>query len=168
MLAVFSLKSGSLIRFYWAMSCSVLARSVSFFVSALATVAMFDHWRRSQFVLWKLMLWFLPSSPSFAINVSSQVLGTPCWRHNPSMPGKQPSNQKEPANHEKIAAGEFFAIVLRKFAVQRSDILVGFPWSRGIKQFNQTRLVRITHRRLSIWLDPIGMLDPQIVVHLSQ
>jgi hypothetical protein len=27
-----------------------------FFVSALATVAMFDHWRRSQFVLWKLVL----------------------------------------------------------------------------------------------------------------
>jgi hypothetical protein len=27
-----------------------------FFASALATVAMFDHWRRSQFVLWKLML----------------------------------------------------------------------------------------------------------------
>jgi len=27
-----------------------------FFVSALATVAMFDHWRRSQFVFWKLML----------------------------------------------------------------------------------------------------------------
>ncbi len=27
-----------------------------FFFSALATVAMFDHWKRSQFVLWKLML----------------------------------------------------------------------------------------------------------------
>ena len=27
-----------------------------FFVSALATVALFDHWRRSQFVLWKLAL----------------------------------------------------------------------------------------------------------------
>jgi hypothetical protein len=27
-----------------------------FFVSALATVAMFDHWRRSQFVLWKFIL----------------------------------------------------------------------------------------------------------------
>jgi len=27
-----------------------------FFVSALATVALFDHWRRSQFVFWKLML----------------------------------------------------------------------------------------------------------------
>ena len=27
-----------------------------FFVSALATVALFDHWKRSQFVLWKLML----------------------------------------------------------------------------------------------------------------
>jgi len=27
-----------------------------FFVSALATVAMFDHWKRSEFVLWKAML----------------------------------------------------------------------------------------------------------------
>ena len=27
-----------------------------FFVSALATVAMFDHWRRSEFILWKLAL----------------------------------------------------------------------------------------------------------------
>ena len=27
-----------------------------FFVSALATVAMFDHWKRSQLVLWKMML----------------------------------------------------------------------------------------------------------------
>jgi len=27
-----------------------------FFVSALATVAMFDHWRRSEFVPWKLIL----------------------------------------------------------------------------------------------------------------
>lgn len=27
-----------------------------FFVSALATVAMFDHWKRNQFVLWKAML----------------------------------------------------------------------------------------------------------------
>ena len=27
-----------------------------FFVSALATVAMFDHWKRSEFVPWKLIL----------------------------------------------------------------------------------------------------------------
>jgi len=27
-----------------------------FFVSALATVAMFDHWKRSEFILWKLGL----------------------------------------------------------------------------------------------------------------
>jgi hypothetical protein len=27
-----------------------------FFVSALATVAMFDHWKRSEFVPWKLLL----------------------------------------------------------------------------------------------------------------
>ena len=27
-----------------------------FFVSALATVALFDHWKRSDFVLWKLIL----------------------------------------------------------------------------------------------------------------
>ena len=35
-----------------------------------------------------------------------------------------------------------------------------------IEQFYETRLVRITHRAFAIWLDPFGMLDPQIVVNL--
>lgn len=35
-----------------------------------------------------------------------------------------------------------------------------------IQSFHQARLVRITHGRLAIWLDPFGMLDPQIVVNL--
>lgn len=40
-----------------------------FFVSALATVAAFDHWKRSQFVLWKAML------------VVSAVFAFFCYKH---------------------------------------------------------------------------------------
>ena len=35
-----------------------------------------------------------------------------------------------------------------------------------IECFHQARLVRITHGRLAIWLDPFGMLDPQVVMNL--
>ena len=55
-LGVFSPTCGFATGSYWVISFSVLARSVSFSSSALATVAMFDHWKRSQFVPWKLML----------------------------------------------------------------------------------------------------------------
>jgi hypothetical protein len=35
-----------------------------------------------------------------------------------------------------------------------------------IEQFDEARLVRITHGEAAIWLDPFGMLNPQIVVNL--
>ena len=35
-----------------------------------------------------------------------------------------------------------------------------------IECFHQARLIRITQGRLPIWLDPLGMLDPQVVVNL--
>ncbi|PYJ88332.1 MAG: hypothetical protein DME71_13325 [Verrucomicrobia bacterium] len=35
-----------------------------------------------------------------------------------------------------------------------------------MEQFHEARLVRITHGGFAIWLDPFGMLDPQIVVNL--
>src|SRR4029077_758661 len=38
--------------------------------------------------------------------------------------------------------------------------------SQNIECFHQAGLVRITHGRLAIWLDPLGMLDPQVVVNL--
>ena len=38
---------------------------------------------------------------------------------------------------------------------------------QDIERFHQARLVRITLRRLAIWLDPLRMLDPQVVVNLS-
>jgi hypothetical protein len=44
--------------------------------------------------------------------------------------------------------------------------LIGFRLSQGIEQFHQARLVRITRGRLAIWLDPFGMLDPQVIVNL--
>src|SRR5215471_13962017 len=37
---------------------------------------------------------------------------------------------------------------------------------QDIERFHQARLVRITHGRLAIWLDPFGMLDPQVFVNL--
>jgi hypothetical protein len=62
------------------MSFFALVRSVSFFVSALATVAMFDHWKRSEFVLWKAMLLASAVFAFFAINVSLPVSATLCSR----------------------------------------------------------------------------------------
>ena len=34
------------------------------------------------------------------------------------------------------------------------------------ERFHQARRVRITRGRLAVWLDPFGMLDPQVVVNL--
>ena len=48
----------------------------------------------------------------------------------------------------------------------RAICFVGFAWHRGVEQFHQTRFIRITHWRLAIWLNPLGMLDPQVVVNL--
>ena len=49
------------------------------------------------------------------------------------------------------------------------DISESFVRSSSLKrieQFDQTRLVRITYGTFPIWLDPFGMLDPQVVVNL--
>jgi hypothetical protein len=45
-----------------------------------------------------------------------------------------------------------------------SDRLVGSPSRRRIEQFHKARLVRIARWGFAIWLDPFGMLDPQVVV----
>jgi hypothetical protein len=47
-----------------------------------------------------------------------------------------------------------------------NDPLVGSFLSYRIEQFHETRLVRIAHRTIAIWLNPFGMLDPKIVVNL--
>jgi len=44
--------------------------------------------------------------------------------------------------------------------------LGGFSSPQTIEQFHEARLVRITHGRFAIWLDPFGMLDPEVVVNL--
>ena len=48
-----------------------------------------------------------------------------------------------------------------------SDSFVGSRSPKTVELFNQERLVRITHGALAIWLDPFGMLDPEVVVNLS-
>ena len=44
--------------------------------------------------------------------------------------------------------------------------LGGFSSRQTIEQFHEARLVRITHGGFAIWLDPFGMLDPEVVVNL--
>ena len=50
--------------------------------------------------------------------------------------------------------------------MKSNDPLVGSFSSYRIKQFHETRLVRIAHRTIAILLNPFGMLDPEIVVNL--
>jgi hypothetical protein len=40
------------------------------------------------------------------------------------------------------------------------------PFASKCRHFREARVVRITLGGLAIWLDPFGMLDPQIVVNL--
>jgi hypothetical protein len=48
-----------------------------------------------------------------------------------------------------------------------SDRLVGSRSGECIEQFLEARLVKITHGRFAIWLNPFGVLDPEVVVNLS-
>jgi len=50
--------------------------------------------------------------------------------------------------------------------MKSNDPLVGSLSSYRIEQFHETRFVRITHGTVTIWLNPFGMLDPEIVVNL--
>jgi hypothetical protein len=59
-----------------------------FFVSALATVAMFDHWRRSQFVLWKLMLLAAAIFAFFCYKRQLASVGDALLETNPEHTGK--------------------------------------------------------------------------------
>ena len=47
-----------------------------------------------------------------------------------------------------------------------NDRLVGSSSHRSTEQFHKARLVRITQWGLAIWLDPFGMLAPEVVVNL--
>ena len=47
-----------------------------------------------------------------------------------------------------------------------SDRLVGSRSRESIEQVHEARFVRITDGRFAIWLNPFGMLDPEVVVDL--
>jgi hypothetical protein len=51
-------------------------------------------------------------------------------------------------------------------AMNISDTFVGSRSSKTVEQFHQARLVRITNGTFAIWLDPFGMLNPEVVVNL--
>ena len=47
-----------------------------------------------------------------------------------------------------------------------SDRLVGSRSRECIERFHQAHLVRITDAGFAIWLDPFGVLNPQVVMNL--
>src|SRR5438067_12200917 len=51
-------------------------------------------------------------------------------------------------------------------AMSSNGRLVGSSSRRNAEQFPEARLVRITRRGAAIGVNPVGMLDPQIVVNL--
>jgi len=53
-----------------------------------------------------------------------------------------------------------------KRAMNISDSFAGSRSPKTVELFHQERLVRITHGTVAIWLDPFGMLDPEVVVNL--
>jgi hypothetical protein len=50
--------------------------------------------------------------------------------------------------------------------MRRNDRSVGSPSRQSVDHFREARVVRITLGGFAIWLDPFGMLDPQIAVNL--
>jgi hypothetical protein len=67
-----------------------------FFVSALATVAMFDHWRRSQFVFWKLMLLVSAIFAFFCYKRQLASVGDALLEAHPESAGKATTESKGP------------------------------------------------------------------------
>ena len=47
-----------------------------------------------------------------------------------------------------------------------SDSFLGSRSPKTVEFFHQARLVRITGWTFTIWLDPFGMLDPEVIVNL--
>jgi hypothetical protein len=47
-----------------------------------------------------------------------------------------------------------------------NDRFVGSTSRQRVEQFREARLVRITHGGAAIRVNPVGMLDPQVVVNL--
>ena len=50
--------------------------------------------------------------------------------------------------------------------MRSSDRLGGSSSRQNIEQFHEPRFVGITRGASAIWLDPFGMLDPEVVVNL--
>ena len=50
--------------------------------------------------------------------------------------------------------------------MNNSDRLVGSRSCERVEEFHEAGLVRITYGGFAIWLDPFGILDPQVLVNL--
>jgi hypothetical protein len=50
--------------------------------------------------------------------------------------------------------------------MRKDHSLVGSPSRQSVEHFGEARIVSIARGRCAIWLNPFGMLDPQVVVNL--
>ena len=70
---------------------------------------------------------------------------------------------KQRTDRSRLLPASKQAPYLKAIAIVRDSRVLPF---QDIECFHQARLVRITHGRLAIWLNPLGMLDPQVLVNL--
>ena len=75
------------------------------------------------------------------------------------------NDQKAPARKGELQLRESVCSLFEK-TMRINNRLGGFSSRQTIEQFHEARLVRITHGGFAIWLDPFGMLDPEVVVNL--
>jgi len=64
------------------------------------------------------------------------------------------------------ASSKNFTSSLFEGTLRSGDRLVGSPSRQSVELFCEARLVRVAGGTFAIWLDPFGMLDPQVVVNL--
>ena len=107
-----------------------------FFVSALATVAMFDHWRRSQFVFWKLMLLASALFAFFCYKRQLASVGDALLETQPGDAGKTPIEPKGTAKPWKTAARSYSDGSSSDPIVDPNDT-AGFTEGRGINNYAQ-------------------------------
>ena len=62
-----------------------------------------------------------------------------------------------------VAPGQFASCSRRR---RINNTLSGFSSCQTIEQFHQARLIRIAHGRFAIWLDPVRVLNPEVVMNL--
>jgi len=69
-------------------------------------------------------------------------------------------NKNSSAGFKTYSISLYLPVICSEGALRRSDRLVGTPSRQSVELFQEA------HGGFAIWLDPFGMLDPQVAVNL--